>query len=260
MLCCGEKEVSILAKNHYTFHESINRVALRNGMRDGIPIALGYFAVAFSLGIAARNAGLTVFQGFLTSALCNASAGQHIGFTLIAAGATCLELGIATLVTNARYLLMSCAMSQRLDPDMPFFHRFILANYVTDEIFGSAISRPGYLNPFYNYGIILLASPSWATGTALGILLGNLMPLRLVSAFSVALYGMFLAVFMPASRQDKVVAGLVAASFLCSYAAAHIPGLMTLSSGTRTIILTVALSAFAAWKFPRRDEEEEAEA
>lgn len=253
--------MNTLAKNHYTLHESVNRTAVRNGMRDGIPIALGYFAVAFSLGIAARNAGLTAFQGFLTSALCNASAGQYIGFTMMAAGATCLELAIATLVTNARYLLMSCAMSQRMDPDMPFWHRFVVANYVTDEIFGSAISRPGYLNPFYNYGVVLLASPGWAVGTALGIIVGNLMPLRLVSAFSVALYGMFLAVFMPASRRDRVVAGLVAASFLASYAAGHIPGLMELSSGTRTIILTVALSAFAAWKFPRHeDEEEEAKA
>ena len=240
--------------NHYTLHLSSNRVALRNGMRDGIPIALGYFAVAFSLGIAAQNAGLSAFQGFLTSALCNASAGEYIGFTMIAAGASCIELALATLVTNARYLLMSCAMSQRMDPDMPFWHRLVLANYVTDEIFGISISRRGYINPFYNYGAILLAAPAWASGTALGIVLGNLMPLRLVSAFSVALYGMFLAVFMPASRKDRVIAGLVALSFAASFAAGHLPLLRELSSGTRTILLTVALSALAAWKFPRAEE------
>lgn len=248
-----------MAKKHYTLQLTSNRIALRSGMRDGIPIALGYFAVAFSLGIAARNAGLTAFQGFLTSALCNASAGQYIGFTMIAAGASYLELAIATLVTNARYLLMSCAMSQRMDPDMPFWHRFVLANYVTDEIFGISISRPGYLNPYYNYGAILLAAPGWAFGTVLGIIMGNLMPIRLVSAFSVALYGMFLAVFIPASRKDKIIAGLVAASFVCSAATGYLPGLCELSSGTRTILLTVALSAFAAWKFPRHDEEEEEE-
>ena len=43
------------------------------GLKDGIPIALGYFAVAFTLGIAAKNAGLTAFQAFITSALTNAS-------------------------------------------------------------------------------------------------------------------------------------------------------------------------------------------
>ena len=60
---------------------------LRDGARDGIPIGLGYFAVSFSLGIAAKNAGLTVFQAFLASLLCNASAGEYAGFTLIAAQA-----------------------------------------------------------------------------------------------------------------------------------------------------------------------------
>ena len=245
---------------HYTIQLTNNRIAMRNGMRDGIPIALGYFAVAFSLGIAARNAGLSAFQGFLTSALCNASAGEYIGFTMIAAGASYLELAVATLVTNARYLLMSCAMSQRLDPDMPFFHRFFLAHYITPEIFGISVSRPGHIDPYYNYGAILMAAPAWAGGTALGVVMGNLMPVSLVSAFSVALYGMFLAVFMPASRKDKVVAGLVAASFLSSYFAQHLPLLRDLSSGTRTIFLTVALAAIAAWRFPRPVEGEEAEA
>ena len=81
-------------------------------MRDGIPIALGYLAVSFSLGIAARNAGLTAFQGFLASFLNNASAGEYAAFTLIAANATYLEVAIITLISNARYLLMSCALTQ----------------------------------------------------------------------------------------------------------------------------------------------------
>ena len=94
-------------------------------MRDGIPIGLGYLAVAFSLGIVAKNIGLTPFQAFLASLLCNASAGEYAGFTVIAAAAPFMEMAIVTLITNARYLLMSCALSQRLDPKMPFFHRFL---------------------------------------------------------------------------------------------------------------------------------------
>ena len=128
-------------------------------MRDGVPIGLGYFAVSFSLGIAAKNAGLTPFQGFLASLLCNASAGEYAGFTLIAAGATYLELAVVTLIANARYLLMSCAMSQRLDPAMPGFHRPLMAFHITDELFGIAIARPGCLNPFYSYGAVLVAAP-----------------------------------------------------------------------------------------------------
>ena len=90
--------------------------AFREGFRDGIPIGLGYLAVSFSLGISAKQAGLTPLQGFVTSFLENASAGEYIAFTLIGAGATYIELCLMTIIANARYLLMSCAMSQRFSP------------------------------------------------------------------------------------------------------------------------------------------------
>ena len=246
--------------NINTLGTRFSRQALGDGMRDGVPIGLGYFAVSFSLGIAAKNAGLTPFQGFLASLLCNASAGEYAGFTLIAAGATYLELAVVTLIANARYLLMSRAMSQRLDPAMPGFHRPLMAFHITDELFGIAIARPGCLNPFYSYGAVLVAAPCWAVGTALGAIAGGLLPLRLVSAFSVALYGMFLAVIIPAARQSKVIAGLIVLCFGASYGAAHLPAVSRVSGGTRTIILTVVLSAAAALLFPQNTEEDETNA
>ena len=168
---------------------SFSRQVLVNGIRDGIPIVLGYFAVSFSLGIAARKAGLSPFQGFLASLFNNASAGEYAAFTLIAANAGYLQVAIITLIANARYLLMSCALAQRFSPDTPFFHRFLIGYDVTDELFGSTIARPGWRNPYYTYGAILVAAPAWSIGTALGIIAGNLLPLRAVSALSVALYG-----------------------------------------------------------------------
>ena len=91
---------------------TINKKVFFEGVRDGIPIGLGYFVVSFTLGIAAKNAGLTPFQGFLTSFLNNASAGEYAAFTVIAADASYLEMAVITLVTNARYLLMSTVLSQ----------------------------------------------------------------------------------------------------------------------------------------------------
>lgn len=128
----------------YTF----SRKVFTEGMRDGFPIALGYFAVSFSLGIATRNAGLNPLQGFLASLLNNASAGEYAAFTLIAANATYLEVAIITLISNARYLLMSCALAQRFSEDTPFIHRLFIAYDVTDKLFGITIARPGYLNQF----------------------------------------------------------------------------------------------------------------
>ena len=226
--------------------------ALVRGMRDGVPIGLGYLAVAFSLGIAARNAGLNAFQGFLVSLLNNASAGEYAGFTTIAADASYLEIAVVTLIANARYLLMSCSLSQKFAPGTPMRHRLLVGYDVTDELFGLAISCDGWLDPYYMYGAILVAAPSWAVGTALGVVV--------VSALSVALYSMFLAIIIPPARKNKVVAALVLLSFALSFACGRLPLVSSLSSGTRTIILTVALSAGAAFLFPVKDAEKEGNA
>lgn len=241
----------------YSFQTKTNQTALRQGFHDGIPIGLGYFAVSFSLGIVARNAGLSPFQGFLASALCSASAGEYAGFTLIAAMGTFLEIALITFITNARYLLMSCALSQKAEPGLPLRHRLLTSFYITDELFAITIARPGYLNPYYTYGAILIAVPCWAFGTAFGVIAGNLLPLRLVSAFSVALYGMFLAVIIPPARKEKVIAGLILLSFIASCLAAYLPVISTISDGTRTILLTVIISAAAAILFPKKQTEEE---
>ena len=184
---------------------SHNKV-MKEGFRDGIPIGLGYLAVSFSLGVAARNAGLSAFQGFLVSLLNNASAGEYAGFTVIAANGAYFEIFLMTLIANARYLLMSCALSQKFSPDTPLIHRIFVGYDVTDEIFGITIARPGMLDPFYSYGAILIAAPAWAGGTALGVIAGNLLPARAVSALSVALFGMFLAVIIPPARKNRVIA------------------------------------------------------
>lgn len=230
------------------------------GVRDGVPIALGYFAVAFSLGIAAHSAGLTAFQGFFASTLCVASAGEYALFTLIGAGATYWEVAVLTFITNARYFLMSCALSQRIDPKMRNYHRYLVGAVVTDEIFGITIARPGYLEPAYNYGAIAVSVPAWAVGTALGILMGNLLPARIVSALSVALYGMFLAIIIPPAKKSLAVALCVVLGFACSWCFGAFDVLAAaLSPGTRTILLTVVLSAAAALIFPRKEDDGDAQ-
>lgn len=229
------------------------------GMRDGLPIGLGYFAVAFSLGIAAKDAGLSAFEGFLASLLTNASAGEHAVFNLIRASAPYVEVALITLITNARYLLMGCALSQKFDVDTPLIHRLIVGFDITDEIFGITIARDGKINPYYTYGAMITSIPFWSTGTALGIIMGNLLPLRVVSALSVALYGMFIAIIVPPAKKDKVIAAIIPICFALSALFAYAPVISELSEGNRTIILTVVISAAAALLFPIKEEVRDAE-
>lgn len=232
--------------------------ALRQGAHDAIPIGLGYFAVAFSLGIICRSSGLSVFQGFLASLLNNTSAGEFAAITLIGTNASYMEIALVTLIANARYMLMSCALSQRLQPGQSFLHRLGIAFAVTDELFGIAIARKGYLEPAYYYGAMAVAIPGWSLGTACGIIAGSALPERIVSALSVALFGMFLAIIIPPARESRVILTVVLTSFTASFVATYVEPLAQLTGGTRTIILTVAIAAAAAWLRPVQDVQKEA--
>ena len=229
-----------------------NRTEFLQGLRDGLPIGLGYFAVSFTLGITARRAGLTAFQAALASFLTNASAGEAAGFTVIAEGGSYLTMAIMILVANARYLLMSTALTQKLRPETSILNRLIIGYDVTDEIFGVSIARPGWLCPFYSYGVFVLPLIGWSSGTYLGVMMGNLLPANLVSALSVGLYGMFIAIIMPPARKNRVLAGVIMLSMCLSFACDRLlPGV---SEGLRTILLTVIIALGAAILFPVKEE------
>ncbi len=228
------------------------------GFIAGIPIGLGYFAVAFSLGIVAKHANLTAAQGFLASFLCMASAGEKALFDCIASSVSYLEVALITFVVNARYLLMSCSLSQKFTDGTPFFHRFLVGLGVTDELFGIAVSREKY-SPIFSYGAFLVSVPLWSFGTFFGVLAGNHLPARIVSALSVALYGMFIAIVVPPARKNLAIKVIVMASFASSFMLSVLPVIKNVSSGSRTIILTVLISAIAAIVKPVKDEESESE-
>lgn len=236
-----------------------NKQAFKKGVRNGIPIALGYFAVAFTLGISAANAGLTAFQATLASLTNNASAGEYAGFTVIASSSGYLEMAVMQIVANARYLLMSFAMSQKISPDMKLHHRLLVAFDLTDEIFGISIAEPGKLNPYFSYGAFSVAIPGWSLGTCLGVIMGNVLPSNVVSALSVGLFGMFIAIVVPAAKRNKVLFGVVLVSMAASYLFYNISFFDSLSSGTKTIILTVVIALAAAVLFPVKEENENEE-
>lgn len=230
------------------------------GAHRGIPVCLGYLAVSFTLGIAARKAGLTAVQAMVTSLLVNASAGEYAAFSLMAVQASYLEVAVMELVANARYLLMSCALSQKLSPQTRLPQRMTIGFAVTDELFGLSILEPGHLKPAFYYGMMAVAMPGWALGTFFGVLMGSVLPASVVSALSVGLYGMFLAVIIPESRKSRVILGVIIISMAASFGFSVLPVLASISEGTRTIILTVVIAAVAAWLFPLPEKEEESHA
>ncbi len=227
-----------------------NAAWFKKGLRDGFPICLGYFAVSFALGITARKIGMDWLQSFALSVGMVASAGEYAALELIATSAGVIEMIATCLVVNLRYFLMSCALTQKLSPKLPFYHRFFLAYCVTDEIFGLSVAVDGFLNPIYTYAITLISVAGWASGTVLGVLVGSILPAIVVNALGVSLYGMFLAIIIPPARKDHFIAGLVAISMLASGIFAITPLLSSISIGFKVIILTLLLSGIAATIHP----------
>lgn len=226
-----------------------------HGMRDGFPIGMGYFAVSFSLGIIAAKAGLTAWMGFVGSFLTRASAGEYGVYSLIAIGASYVEVVAMCLVTNLRYLLMSTALTQKFASNVSLLKRILVACCVTDEIFGISIAYPGNLPPAYPFGAMLVSTTMWASGTAVGIVAGEILPPHVVTALSVALYGMFIAIIIPPSKRDNAVGISVIASFLLSWLCSVLPTVREMSAGTRTIVLTIVIAAIAAYVKPVKIED-----
>ena len=226
------------------------------GLRDGIPIAMGYFAVAFSLGIIAAKAGLTPPEGFFTSFFTLASAGEYGTYTLIAVQAAYVEVIAMGLVANLRYMLMSAALSQKIAPGTSWFHRLLMACCVTDEVFGISIAYPGYTPPAYTYSAALISTLFWASGCAVGILAGSLLPLSMVTALSMSLYGMFLAIIIPPAHKDRNVLYALIASLVLSGLCAMAPVISEWSSGMRTVVLRIVVSAVAAWLKPIKTDDD----
>ncbi len=188
----------------------------RDGCRDAIPICLGYIAVSFAFGIESSKIGMTPFQSMMTSLLNVTSAGQFSALSIIAAQGSFIELIVLQFIINLRYMLMSAALSQKLDPELPTPYRLGISYGVTDEIFGVSVLKKGKLYPMYSYGLIFISVFGWVLGTLLGAMAGQIMPHRLISCLGLAIYGMFIAIIVPDTRKSSAVMAVVASAMALS--------------------------------------------
>ena len=216
------------------------------GLRDGVPIMAGYFAVSFSFGILAMQGGLSVIQAALTSLTNMTSSGQFAGLQIIAAGGTLIELILTQIIINMRYSLMSLALSPKLDKKIKLWQRLLIAFANTDEIFAVAMSRERSLTFPYMAGLQILPIFGWTAGTAIGAIAGNLLPTALTAALGIALYGMFIAVVVPVARRSRPVllSALIAIAISC------VLYVLKVSAGISIIVSTVAASALMAFLRP----------
>lgn len=223
----------------------------RQGLKSGVPICLGYFSVAFGVGILAVQCGLSAWIAGIISATNLTSAGEVAGIGVIAASGSYLEMVLTQLIINCRYSLMGLSLSQKLSPQFSTPQRLLVSYGITDEIFGVAAARKVPLTPAYMYGLIGISTVGWVSGTVLGAVCGEILPERLTAALGILLYGMFLAVILPPCRESgaTLCAVLLAAAISC-FLYYCVP---QVSSGFSVIISAVAAAVVLAVAAPVSD-------
>ncbi len=231
------------------------RQAFKIGALNAIPIGIAYVAIAFSFGIMAVQAGLSIGQSFLMSLTNVTSAGQMAAINIIASGGTYIELVLNQIIINMRYALMGFSLSQKLDKNSPRFHKFFTAFGITDEIFAISSTKIGKISPFYLYGAMAVAIPSWAFGTFLGAWAGQILPAFVVSALGISMYGMFIGIIIPPAKHNKTLIWVIISAMALSAAFKYVPLLNKVSTGFVIIIVTVVVSAVAALLKPIEDPE-----
>ena len=222
----------------------------REGLRDGLPIGLGYLSVSFGFAIWAVKQGIPGLTLIILSGTNLTSAGQVAGVTVMAAGGLLVELALTEFIINLRYALMSVTLTQKLSPTFSLWQRMLAAFFVTDEIFAVSSTRKGLLTFPYMMGLGCLPWIGWTLGTALGAFAGELLPAALSAALGIAIYGMFMAIIVPPAMEEKGVLLAVFAAIALGLILRYVPLFSFLSEGFVIIISAVCGACIAAWLKP----------
>lgn len=226
------------------------------GFKKGFPIALGYIPVSFTFGLMAVGGGLPPITAILISLTNLTSAGQFAGTNLILQGAGYLEITLTTFVINIRYMLMSLSLSQKIEPEITLAQRLIFGFGITDEVFTVASMEEGKLPYKYMLGLISGPIAGWTFGTALGALISSTLPQSIINAAGIALYAMFIAIFMPPLKKSRSIFTIVSIAIAVNTALKYIPLFSFISSGFRIIAATILGAGIGAAIWPVSDSED----
>lgn len=224
------------------------------GMKKSIPIALGYFPVAFSFGVLCVSSGLPLGLATFISLTNLTSSGQFAGVQLILANSSYIEIAVTLLLINFRYFLMSLSLSQKIDEKMNTIERMIISFGITDETFALASLQPGTLTFPFMLGFIMTPIVGWVGGTIAGEFVMGLLPVSLQGAMGIALYGMFLALIVPAMKKSLSVSLVVLIAVIIHTLFTYVPFFGFMSTGVKLIAATLIATCLGAALFPKEEE------
>lgn len=146
------------------------------GLLAGLPIALGYFPIAFSFGVAAVRSGLSEIEALFLSLVIYAGASQFLALALVAGGAPVLISTFTLIAMNLRHLLYGPALMKQAGAEAPRGKAWAWAWGLTDEVFGQALgglSRGQKFSEPWMFGLGIAAYAAWLSGTGFGAWAGG---------------------------------------------------------------------------------------
>ncbi len=191
--------------------------AFRSGLVAAIPIALGYFPIAFSFGVAATRAGLSEAEAVMLSVVIFAGAAQFLALALVTSGAPLVVSAVTLVAMNLRHVMYAPALLERAGDAARTRHAWAWAWGLTDEVFGAALGAfargERRFSEAFMGGLGLGAYGAWVGGTAAGAFAGGgaleAWP-ALEAGLGFMLPALFLALLLSILRRAQVGAAVVA--------------------------------------------------
>jgi 4-azaleucine resistance transporter AzlC len=222
----------------------------KEGLKSGIPIALGYIPIAIAFGLLTKTNGLPNYVAILMSLFVFAGASQFIGVSLLALGTSPIQIVTTTFILNFRHFLMSSSLALRIQENVSKSFLSLLSFGITDETFSVASLRDGdKLHPNYILGLNLIAFTAWNLGTIIGVFAAVGLPKSIADSMGIALYAMFIGLLLPSIKKSLPLF-LVALTAILGRSMLHwIPMFSGISKGWQIIIATIIGAGFGAFFF-----------
>ena len=86
----------------------------KRGMKDGIPVILGYIPIGIAYGMMAVNAHVSIPATLSLSLFVYTGAGQMAGINMMGQHATILAIVCTTFIMNLRHIILSTCIMDKL--------------------------------------------------------------------------------------------------------------------------------------------------
>lgn len=229
--------------------------AFVKGLKDAVPILLGYFGVSLAFGVLSGRTGFPAWSTQLMSLTHVSGTGQFALVKVSDAGGGLFEVLFAIVVLNIRYILMAISLAQKLSPDTGLVKRLAIAMADTDEIVAVCLKSKKAIGFAYISGLFASSYFGWNAGTFAGIFCSEYFPVQVVNALGIGLYAMFVAIIVPAAKESRPMLLCVAMAAAVNLILNFLPAAIRLNGSWNMLIAGIFSAVVTSVLFPEKDVE-----